>query len=138
MPYIAPTDLLMFKMHSCGLRAQALKSAIDANDAEVLLAAMSTPLTLTSHQQVLAEPRIADVVSFGSKSESWWRQNLGLPVQEPPADDYWTWSEEYQNWYHMNEDETYEWASQGESSSAGPSQKPAKKSSKGKGKGKRH
>jgi hypothetical protein len=112
------------------------KRSVDANDAEMLIAAMGTPLNLTAQQQELVEPRIADVVSFGSKTEEWWRQNLGLPAKGPSADDYWTWSEEYQNWYHLNDDGTYEWASQGDSSSAGPSQKP-KKSSKSSGKGKR-
>ncbi|GAB1312204.1 hypothetical protein MFIFM68171_02414 [Madurella fahalii] len=38
VPYISPTDLLIFKMHSCGLRAQALKSVVDATDAAALLA----------------------------------------------------------------------------------------------------
>ena len=73
---------------------------------------------------------IPDMVSFGSKSEVWWRQNLGLPT-----DDYWAWSDEYQNWYHMNDDGTCEWAPPGESS-AGPSQKP-KGSSKRKSRGSR-
>jgi len=122
-------------MNSCGLRAQVAKRAIDANDAETLLAAITTPTTLTICQQGLAETGIADMVSFGSKSEDWWRQRLGLPAQVPPADDYWTWSDEYQNWYHMDDDGTCEWASPGESST-GPSQKP-KKPSKSKSKGSR-
>lgn len=82
-------------MHSCGLRAQATKRVIDASDAESLTNEMGTPLTLTVDQQGVAESRIADMVSFGSKSEDWWRQKLSLPAQAQPADDYWTWSEEY-------------------------------------------
>ena len=84
---------------------------LDARDAETLLARMSTPLTLTSNQAGLAEPLIADVVSFGSQTRMWWMQRLGLLPLDPLADGYWTWSEEYQNWYHMNNDGTCEWAS---------------------------
>ncbi|OIW30824.1 hypothetical protein CONLIGDRAFT_679579 [Coniochaeta ligniaria NRRL 30616] len=80
VPYISPTDLLMFKMHSCGLRGDADKREQDAKDAETLLGAMTTPPTLTHHQQQLAELNVADVVTYGTRSEDWWRRKLGLPL----------------------------------------------------------
>lgn len=44
---------------------------------------------------------------------------------------YWVWSEDYQNWYHDNNDGTFEWAYSGDNSGV------AEKKGKGKGKGKR-
>ncbi|KAK0702210.1 hypothetical protein B0H67DRAFT_676295, partial [Lasiosphaeris hirsuta] len=69
----SPTDLLIFKINSCGLRAQAAKRAIDANDAEALLSSMNYPLSLTTNQRSIAETGIADVVMYRSMLEDWWR-----------------------------------------------------------------
>lgn len=85
VPYISPTDLLIFKINSCGLRAQAKKKAIDANDAETLLSTMSRPLSLTDDQRGIAETGLADVVANGTMTEDWWRQNLGLNLPAPAA-----------------------------------------------------
>ncbi|KAJ9158524.1 hypothetical protein NKR19_g3245 [Coniochaeta hoffmannii] len=103
-----------------------------------LLALPNSPF-IQQAQYFLYEDREGNYVQIDItpawQSEDWWRQRLGLPAQVPPADDYWTWSDEYQNWYHMDDDGTCEWASPGESST-GPSQKP-KKPSKSKSKGSR-
>lgn len=133
VPYISPTDLLIFKINSCGLRAQADKKAIDANDAETLLSTMSRPLSLTDDQRGIAETGLADVVANGTMTEDWWRQNLGLNLPAPaaPAGEYWEWSDEYSGWYHMNDDGSCEWATPGDPSTGGG--KSSKKSSKGKG-----
>lgn len=84
IPYISSTDLIVFKIHSCGLRAQREKRRVDAKDAEALLSqlAVRSPLALTDRQKLEIEPCIADVVEYGSYSEAWWRQRLGMPVQK--------------------------------------------------------
>ncbi|KJZ70456.1 hypothetical protein HIM_10158 [Hirsutella minnesotensis 3608] len=54
----------------------------------------------------------------------------GDPCASSSADaEYWTWSEEYQNWYHDNGDGSFEWAQAGN--------KSAGKGKERKGKGKR-
>ena len=80
VPYISIKDLVVFKVHSCGLRAQQGKRRTDANDAEALLSGATTqaPLALTDQQKELLKPCISDVVKYGSKSEGWWRQRLGM------------------------------------------------------------
>jgi hypothetical protein len=123
VPFISQVDLFIFKMNSCGLRAQEGKKRIDALDAMYLLEDMASPLRLTAEQQAIVEPCIADVVAHTETTEDWWRQRLGLSVQrspprQTPATEYWTWSEEYQNYYHLHEDGTYEWATQAGSSTA--------------------
>ncbi|KAF2459309.1 hypothetical protein BDY21DRAFT_337915 [Lineolata rhizophorae] len=82
IPYISPTDLIIFKINSCGLRSQGVKKRTDAVDAETLLAreTLHSPLTLTSTQQAIVAPCIVDVVTHGRQSEQWWRQRLGLPT----------------------------------------------------------
>ncbi|EQB51598.1 hypothetical protein CGLO_08849 [Colletotrichum gloeosporioides Cg-14] len=80
IPYISPSDLIVFKINSCGLRAQAAKKRTDAADAQALLefATKSSALSLTSAQRAVVEPCIADVVTHGSKKEKWWKERLGL------------------------------------------------------------
>ncbi|KAL8296019.1 hypothetical protein RB600_001486 [Gaeumannomyces tritici] len=53
----------------------------------------------------------------------------------PEEDEYWVWSEQYGNWYHVHEDGTYEWAEGGESSSSQPNKSKQGKKDKGKRKG---
>jgi len=122
VPFISQTDLVVFKVNSCGLRAQGSKKRTDAADAVALLGNMPSPLRLTAEQQAIVEPCIRDVATHGTKTEDWWRQRLGLapqqapatqsPPRQAPATEYWTWSEEDQNYYHLHSDGTYEWASQ--------------------------
>jgi hypothetical protein len=121
VPFISQIDLLIFKMNSCGLRAQAAKKRVDALDAVSLLRDLPSPLRLTAEQLAIIEPCIKDVVAHGTKTEDWWKQRLGLTVQQSPprqasATEYWTWSEEYQNYYHVRSDGTCEWAAQAGSS----------------------
>lgn len=80
IPYISPTDLIVIKINSCGLRPQEKKKRTDATDAEALLEreALHSPLSLTSAQQAMVEPCIADVVMHGKHPEQWWRERLGL------------------------------------------------------------
>jgi hypothetical protein len=84
VPYISTTDLIVFKMNSCGLRAQPAKKRVDAADAETLLEqeTRKSPLKLNSTQKGLVEPSIQDVVAHGSRDESWWRAHLGLTVKK--------------------------------------------------------
>ncbi|XMA13751.1 hypothetical protein WAI453_006542 [Rhynchosporium graminicola] len=114
VPFISQIDLLIFKMNSCGLRAQIAKKRIDARDAQNLLQNMTTPLRLTAAQLAIVELCLSDVVSQGTKTQEWWKQRLGLVAQNPTlaADEYWTWSPKYCNYYHLNSDGSYEWAEQ--------------------------
>ncbi|KAL2018461.1 hypothetical protein VTK56DRAFT_817 [Thermocarpiscus australiensis] len=47
IPYISHTDLIVFKVHSCGLRAAEFKRNNNATDAKALLNMVATPLALT-------------------------------------------------------------------------------------------
>lgn len=82
VPYISKIDLLVFKINSCGLRAQIAKKRIDARDATALLSEMTTPIRLTAQQVAIVEPCIRDVVAYGTKSEDWWKQCLGLSSRQ--------------------------------------------------------
>ncbi|KAK0102646.1 hypothetical protein ONS95_006250 [Cadophora gregata] len=134
VPFISQIDLLIFKIYSCGLRAQVAKKRIDAQDAQLLLQNMTTPLRLTASQLAIVEPCITDVVANSTKTQDWWKQCLGLVAQEstpaptPAANEYWTWSPEYRRYYHLNSDGSYEWAAQAGSSSG-------QQSSSGRGRG---
>lgn len=108
------------------MRAQDAKKRVDALDALSLLRDMTTPLRVTAEQLAILETCIRDVAAHGTKTEDWWKQRLGLAVQQSPpsATEYWTWSPEYQNYYHLQTDGTYEWAAQagsltGQQSSSG-------------------
>lgn len=81
VPYISIVDLIVFKINSCGLRAQGSKKRRDALDAGNLLdkETQASPLSLTSAQKAIVEPCIVDVVAHGGHSEKWWRERLGLP-----------------------------------------------------------
>ena len=78
--FISVIDLIIFKIHSCGLRAEKVKRSRDANDAEALLVEVikEAPLTLTTAQADLVEIGIPDVVKNGKRNENWWRKRLGL------------------------------------------------------------
>lgn len=81
VPYIGMTDLLVFKIHSCGLRAEGSKKRRDALDAETIARTIPTlPIVLNAEQKALVEPCIVDVVAHGAESEQWWRAYLGLPA----------------------------------------------------------
>jgi hypothetical protein len=118
VPYISAVDLIIFKIHSCGLRAQPAKKRTDAFDAEALLRQLGvtaqSPLSLTTDQQGIVEPCITDVVANGTKDETWWKQRLGLPIPQANADDYWTWNEQRQGHYHDNGDGTCHWMINGQ------------------------
>ena len=121
VPFISQIDLFIFKMNSCGLRAQDAKKRTDALDAVSLLRDLPLPLRFTAEQLAIIEPCIKDVVAHGTKTEDWWKQRLGLAVEQSPprqasATEYWTWSEEYQNYYHVHSNGTCEWAAQASSS----------------------
>ncbi|KAF4627030.1 hypothetical protein G7Y89_g11129 [Cudoniella acicularis] len=80
VPYISPVDLIVFKINSCGLRAENTKRRRDAADAAVLLdeETQSGPLNLTAQQKSTVEMGLIDVVNVSGKSENWWKQRLGL------------------------------------------------------------
>lgn len=124
IPLISKIDLLIFKMFSCGLRAQASKSRADANDAAALLSrVLPSPVQLTTEQRTMLEPFMGDVVTHSKMPEDWWRRHLGMEGQQSSSGQlstsgYWTWSEKYQNHYHIHSNGTYEWAGQAESSSS--------------------
>jgi len=79
---ISATDLVVFKMNSCGLWAQTPKKRTDATNAQVLLERLTvhTSLNLIDAQRVIVEPCIRDVVAHGTKNEAWWRERLNLPT----------------------------------------------------------
>lgn len=81
IPYMSSTDLIIFKINCCGLRATVTKKRSDAGDAEAMLEneTHDSPLSLTDDQQAILEPCIADVVAHGTRSEQWWRQRLDMP-----------------------------------------------------------
>ena len=84
VPYISPTDLIIFKICSCGMRARPFKRRTDARDAESMIEieAAQAPLDLMSAQKALVDTYLADVIKYGTKTELWLRQKLGLPVAE--------------------------------------------------------
>jgi len=79
-PYISAIDLVVFKINSCGLRAQTSKKRTDAADAQALLERLTgnAPLSLTNAQKATVERGISDVVTHGTKTSKWWREKLGL------------------------------------------------------------
>lgn len=82
VPHISVIDLIVFKINSCGLRAQDSKKRRDALDAEALLEKETrvSPLSLTKEQKRIVELCIPDVVAHGGQSEEWWRSRLDLPA----------------------------------------------------------
>ncbi|KAL9123826.1 MAG: hypothetical protein Q9217_006783 [Psora testacea] len=84
IPWISETDLVVFKMNSCGLRAQTSKKRTDAADARALLEKLTVhaSLNLTSAQRAIVEPCIKDVVAHGTKTKAWWRERLGLSASQ--------------------------------------------------------
>jgi hypothetical protein len=76
IPYISATDLVVFKMNSCG------KKRTDVADAQALLERLTVhaSLNLTDTQRAIVEPCIKDVVAQGTKSKEWWSERLGLPA----------------------------------------------------------
>ncbi|KAG6089242.1 hypothetical protein E4U30_000151 [Claviceps sp. LM220 group G6] len=82
VPYISILDLIVFKIFSCGMRAQAQKRLLDATDAETLVLYQikneGSGIKLSAKQKEMVEPYIVDVVENGKKTEKWWRENLGL------------------------------------------------------------
>ncbi|OBT73955.1 hypothetical protein VF21_07438 [Pseudogymnoascus sp. 05NY08] len=79
VPYIAPIDLIVFKVFCCGLRDNILKKTRDATDAENLLqqeTARSGPFTLSSVQRTAFEGGFPDVLIYSDQDESWWRARL--------------------------------------------------------------
>ncbi|KIX02795.1 uncharacterized protein Z518_08737 [Rhinocladiella mackenziei CBS 650.93] len=82
IPYISATDLVVFKMNSCGLRPQTSKKRTDAADAQALLEKLTVQasLKLTNAQKAIVEPSVDDVVAHGTKTMMWWREHLGLPT----------------------------------------------------------
>lgn len=83
VPYISATDVVVFKIFSCGLRAQQSKKRTDAVDASDLLGHMTenSPLTLTSIQRQFVEEGIMDVVTQSDWPEAWWRERLGMSTE---------------------------------------------------------
>ena len=82
IPYISATDLVVFKINSCGLRAQTAKKRTDAVDAQALLEMLTVraSLNLTNAQAAVVAPCLDDVVANGSKSKAWWTERLGFPA----------------------------------------------------------
>ncbi|KAH9216695.1 hypothetical protein DL95DRAFT_496314 [Leptodontidium sp. 2 PMI_412] len=80
VPYISATDLLVFKINSCGLRAEPAKALRDASDAEALLnlELRSGPLILTPDQKVPVKAGLVDIAKHTNRTEGWWKERLGL------------------------------------------------------------
>ena len=80
VPYISPTDLIVFKIFSCGLRPTANKRRVDAIDAQNLMLRFfsNSVVNLTGPQANLVSQGLGDLVAYGTMTEQWWRQHLGL------------------------------------------------------------
>jgi hypothetical protein len=87
IPYISLEDLVIFKVHVCGLRKET-KGRTDATDAEQLLAKRGAPLTLTQQQKAVVGQGIDAVLQCSKKPPSWWLEQLGLLREEQGAPFY--------------------------------------------------
>lgn len=82
VPYIAITDLICFKINSCGMQPGPEKKEVDAKDAQKLLERFERPLDLTKEQQVAVQQGIQGVVEHSGWPEAWWIERLGLPTSK--------------------------------------------------------
>ncbi|KAG5926250.1 hypothetical protein E4U42_003490 [Claviceps africana] len=80
VPYISPTDLIVFKMFCCGRRLLMDKKRVDAMDAMdlVLYQNQVSKIELSPETRKIIEPCIDNVVKYGEKSKDWWRTQLGF------------------------------------------------------------
>ncbi|KAI1647086.1 uncharacterized protein F4817DRAFT_115910 [Daldinia loculata] len=81
IPYITPSDLIVSKIFSCGLRGDPTKSRRDAADAENLLNEVTKshgPLILAPHQLNPVQGGLPDVIRQTDKNRDWWMTRLGL------------------------------------------------------------
>lgn len=80
IPYISVTDLIVFKIHSFGLRAENVKKRRDALDAVVPLEqeTKAGALGLTQEQKSSAKQGLGDVVPVSGKNTKWWSDRLGI------------------------------------------------------------
>lgn len=119
VPYISAVDLIVFKINSCGLRADAIKKETDAIDAQNLIRKVTATMliNLTTEQKTIVENGLADVLAFSTESEKWWREQLGLP-QNDMDNAGWIWSDEAGNWYRICDDGSCEWFSQASASAS--------------------
>ncbi|KAE8406745.1 hypothetical protein BDV37DRAFT_52499 [Aspergillus pseudonomiae] len=70
LPYISETDLLIFKINSCGLRSTPAKKLRDATDARSLADDLSSkgPIVLSSTQKSAVLQGLDDVVRLSGKT----------------------------------------------------------------------
>jgi hypothetical protein len=80
IPYISAMDLLVFKIHFCGERANKMKSSRDATDAAALLKQeiLSGPLDFTPKQMTAIEIGLMDVITYSGQTETWWNEHLSV------------------------------------------------------------
>jgi hypothetical protein len=80
VPYISVTDLIVFRIHSCGLRAENVKKRRDALDAVVLLEqeTKAGASGLTQEQKSAVQQGLGDVVPVSGKNTKWWSDRLGI------------------------------------------------------------
>ena len=83
VPYISMSDLIVFKISSCGLRADTGKKRKDATDAQQLLESTTQdgPLSLSPIQKKTALEGLQDVVGLSDFPETWWEVNLGVTAK---------------------------------------------------------
>ncbi|KAL4795148.1 hypothetical protein BDV19DRAFT_389549 [Aspergillus venezuelensis] len=81
IPYLTELDLLVFKVSSCGLRANEEKKLRDANDAYTLALVLKKrgPIRLSTLQETIVRQGLAAVVERSPKEEGWWRTTLNIP-----------------------------------------------------------
>ena len=81
IPYVTPTDLVVFKINCCRLRWDDRKSRRDATDVVALLERYTTDsyaLPVSQQQKDIMEAGLEDVVRYGGRTEQWFRQRLGM------------------------------------------------------------
>ncbi|KAL4971052.1 uncharacterized protein BDV14DRAFT_194833 [Aspergillus stella-maris] len=81
VPYLTELDVMVFKIRSCGLRADETKRKRDAADAFHLLKdlAENGPITLTPTQVAAVREGLPAVLERTSVEEQWWRTTLNVP-----------------------------------------------------------
>lgn len=80
LPYISALDLLVYKIHSCGMRLGKKKRFCDAKDAEALVSYLQSkgPIQLSSQQKDAIASGLDTLVEHSRHDQKWWKLNLGL------------------------------------------------------------
>ncbi|KAL1850886.1 hypothetical protein Plec18170_006723 [Paecilomyces lecythidis] len=78
IPFISVSDLILFRIHSCGIRPCRIKSENDAREAEELtkLLTEEESWVLARDQKLVLRDEIGSVIQYGTKGIDWWENKL--------------------------------------------------------------